>query len=275
MIDLETFTLRLFQTTGQYRQTIESLIILCNDNHLKLSVSKTNEHVVEYNSTNMDVAAKKDTNSTRQHGRSYSLDRYVFKQPRLESLIQYPTKSMYFIKQVTATVTSAKDFSFKVHRKALFTLDCKVPGFSSTTVLTVREARSPVFQITNSDGEGLETSGQCTNVRRACTLTDGFDSAGGGSDEGVGLPAQIAVPGRGEASFSHLVVTSVPAHLPNMLSYKTSVTLNDTCILREDGSRKQQQTSKHDPHDSLLERMWGKCSVSCGGVGERFAVFKP
>ena len=144
----------------------------------------------------------------------------------------------------------------------MFTLDYKVPGVSSTTVLTVGLSRILVFQITNSDGEGLETSGQCTTVRRSCTLTDVFDSAGGGSDEGVGVPAQIAPNDSGEASPSHLLVASVPAHLPDMPIYKISVTPKDVLVLREDGSRQQQQTSKHDPHDSLLERMWGKCSVS-------------
>ena len=165
---------------------------------------------------------------------------------------------MYFIQQVTATVTSVKahNVSFKVHRKTLFTLDCNVPGVSSTAVLTVRVPRILVFQFTNNDGERLEASGQRATVRRSCTPTDGSDSVGGVSDEGVGRLALIAARGRGEAPASHLLVTSVPAHLPNMPRYKISVTQSDACILTEDGRRKQQQTSKQDPHDSLMERMF-------------------
>ena len=158
-----------------------------------------------------------------------------------------------------ATVTSANVYKvpYKVHRIALITFDYKVPGVSSTTVLTAGLPRILVSQTTNSDGEGLETSSESTIVRRSCKPTDGSDSAGGGSDEGVGVPAQIAARDGGEASMSHLPVTSVLAHLPDMPISKLCVT-----ILREDGSRKQQQTSKHDLHDSLVERMWGKCSVS-------------
>ena len=170
---------------------------------------------------------------------------------------------MYFIQQVTATVTSAKAYnvSFKVHRNTFFTSDYQVPGVSSTAVLTVRVPRILVSQFTNGDGKRLEAFGECTKWR-SCFPTDGIDSAGGGADEGVGLPAQIAARGRGEVSASHLLVTSVPAHLPNMPLYKISVTQKDVWIQREDGRRKQQQTSKQDLHDSLVERMWGECCVS-------------
>ncbi len=41
------------------QRTIESFITWCNDSYLNLNIWKTNELVVNYNASNMDVFAKK------------------------------------------------------------------------------------------------------------------------------------------------------------------------------------------------------------------------
>lgn len=144
--------------------------------------------------------------------------------------------------------------SFKVHRKAFFTFNCDVPGVSFTTVLTMGMPGPLVFQFTDNNAEGFEAFGHVT-IWLTSTLTDGFDYVGGGLDEGICLFALIAV-GFGDTSTSYLSITSIGTHLPfDMLSYKLFVTFCDVCIRREHSGRKQQQTSKWDPHDFLVTKM--------------------
>lgn len=153
----------------------------------------------------------------------------------------------------TVSIFNSDNVSFKMHRKALFTSDCNVPGVSSTTVLTVGLPGLLVSQFADDNIKRLKAPGHDT-IWHSCTATDIFDYVGHGSDEGIGLLTLIAAR-FGDASVTNLLVTSCNAHVPiNMLLYKLSVTGSSLCILREHSGRKQQQTSQWDPHNFLLKK---------------------
>lgn len=86
-----SFTQTIF--TEKYRGPRESPITQCNNNHLQISISKSNELAVDCSASNMDVAAQKP--QILKCG--YSTHIFIQAAPkigasdsRLVSLIQYP-----------------------------------------------------------------------------------------------------------------------------------------------------------------------------------------